>query len=224
MLVGHYGASFIAKAAEPRVPLWVLLLAAQLVDVFWAVFVLVGVERVHLDPTLASNAMVLDSIPYTHSFLGGVLWAGAAGLIVTRSPALGGTRRAGLVVALVVVSHWILDLLVHRPDLTLWGTPPKLGMGLWDVPWLAYGVELVLVASGAVFCVRYSGLSSRGRTGLAIIAGGLLVMQAVEALAPGPASVAELVFSAAAVYAGVAYAGHRVERWASRPVEGFGRT
>ncbi len=216
MLVGHYGASFVAKAAEPRVPIWVLLLAAQLVDVFWAVFVLVGVERVRLDPALASNAMVLESIPYTHSLLGAVLWASAAGLIVTRVPALGGTRRAGVVVALVVVSHWVLDLLVHRPDLTLWGGLPKLGIGLWDVPWLAYGVELVLVASGAVFCVRYSGLSSRGRTGLAIIAGGLLVIQVVEALTPGPATVTELALSAAALYAGVAYAGYWTERWVRR--------
>jgi len=215
MLVGHYSASFVGKAAAPGVPIWVLLLAAQLVDVFWAVFVLVGVERVHLDPALPSNPMVLESIPYTHSLLGAVLWAGAAGFVVARLPALGGTRWAGIVVALVVASHWALDLLVHRPDLTLWGAPPKLGMGLWDVPWLAYGIELVLVAGSAAFYARRAQLSSRARRGLAIVAAGLLVLQAAAALGPVPATAAELALSAAAVYAGVAYAGLRMERWAA---------
>src|SRR5690606_33674329 len=68
MFVGHYAPALVAKAVEPRVPLWALFLAVQLVDVAWALLVLLGVERAHLDATLASNPLALDHMPFTHSF------------------------------------------------------------------------------------------------------------------------------------------------------------
>src|SRR5689334_6249769 len=117
MFVGHYGASFLGKAAAPRVPLWVLLLAAQLVDVAWAVFILLGIERFHLDPSLPSNPLVLEHMPYTHSLVGTVAWAALAAGLVAASARFGDGRRAAVVTALVVASHWALDVLVHRADM-----------------------------------------------------------------------------------------------------------
>lgn len=216
MFVGHYSAAFAAKAVEPRVPIWVLLLAAQLVDVVWAVLVLNGVERIRLDPALPSNPLDLYYMPYTHSLVATVLWASAAGLVAARVPRLGGTRRAGLAVGLVVMSHWVLDLVVHRPDLTLWGAPPKLGLGLWDAPLLAYGLELALVGSSAAFYAVHRKLSSPARTGVAAGVGALVVLQTAVAFGPIPASVDSLVSSVLMVFAGVAYAGFRTERWSQQ--------
>ena len=216
MFVGHYSAAFVAAASEPRVPLWVALVAAQFVDVFWAVFVLAGVEHVRLDPALPSNSLVLYDMPYTHSLVATALWASVAGLIAARVSRLGGTGRAGLVVGLVVLSHWLLDLLVHRPDLTLWGAPPKLGLGLWNAPLPAYLLELAVVAGSAAFYAAHCKLSPRARTGLAALVVLLAALQTFAAFGPVPGSVPRTVLSMLAVFAGVAYAGFRAERFAMR--------
>jgi hypothetical protein len=107
MSVGHYAPSFLTKRADQSVPLWVLFLAAQLVDVFWEVFVLVGIEHVRIVPGFTkSNPLDLYHMPYTHRLRGSLAWAtlAAAGYaLVTRN------RRGSLLVGAAVFSHWILD-------------------------------------------------------------------------------------------------------------------
>ena len=79
MFVGHYGVSFAVKAVDRRIPLWLLFIAVQFVDVLWGVFVLLGIERVRIVPGItASNPFDLYYMPYTHSLVASVLWAGAA--------------------------------------------------------------------------------------------------------------------------------------------------
>ncbi len=95
MFVGHYSASFLGQTLAPRVPLWVFLLAAQLVDVAWALFILLGVERFHLDPSLASNPLVLEYMPYTHSLVGTVAWAGLAAAVVSDALRHGASGHRG---------------------------------------------------------------------------------------------------------------------------------
>ena len=96
MFIGHYGPSFLAKRAEHGVPLWVLFIAVQLLDVFWGVFVLLGIERVRIVPGFTkTNALDLYYMPYTHSLPGAFAWAFLAGiayLLVTKSPR-GGCHR-----------------------------------------------------------------------------------------------------------------------------------
>jgi hypothetical protein len=216
MFVGHYSAAFVAKAAVPRVPLWVLLLAAQLVDAFWAVFVLRGVEHARLDPVLPSNPLDLYHMPFTHSLLGAALYACAAGVVATRVPWVGGARRAGVVVGLVVLSHWVLDLLVHQPDLSLWGAPPKLGLGLWNFPLFAYLLELALITCSAAFYVMRCPLPTRAIRGIAVGVGALAVYQTVVVFGPSPSSVPASVLSALVVFAAVSYSGFRIELWAKQ--------
>jgi hypothetical protein len=120
----------------------VLALAVQLVDVLWAGFVLMGIERLRLDPSLPSNPLVLEYMPYTHSLIGTLLWAGIAGFAARRW--LGSVAAAGAVAA-AVASHWLLDVIVHRPDMTLWGAEPKLGLGIWNHPAAALLLELGLL-------------------------------------------------------------------------------
>lgn len=208
MLAGHYSAAFLAKAAAPRTPLWLLALAVQLVDVLWAGFVLLGVERLRLDPSLPSNPLVLEYMPYTHSLVGTLLWAGIAGFAVRRW--LGGAAAAWAVAA-AVASHWLLDVIVHRPDMTLWGAEPKLGLGIWNHPALALVLELGLLIGAALVCLRSAAIpASRRRAVLAGVAV-LAVLQLVTTLAPpalGPSGVAT---TALLTFGLVAFAARRLD-------------
>jgi membrane-bound metal-dependent hydrolase YbcI (DUF457 family) len=144
MFVGHYAAALAAKAVEPRAPLWTYVVAAQLVDIGWGALVIAGVERVSFDPTLPGSALVLEHMPYTHSLPAAVLWSLAAALAIRYALRL--PWRAAAMVGLVVFSHWLTDLLVHRPDLELWFGGPKAGLGLWNYPVPEQAVEIGLLA------------------------------------------------------------------------------
>ena len=219
VLAGHYSAAFLAKAAAPRTPLWLLALAVQLVDVLFAGFVLAGVEQMSLDPSLPSNPLVLQHMPYTHSLVGTLVWAALAGVAtwrwlhaarIRRLPASSSLAAStGVAVGAAVTSHWLLDLLVHRPDLTLWGAPPKLGLGLWNFPAPALALELGLLLTSGLACVRSGALPARG---VFVLVGALAAVQLATLLSPpalGPNGVAGslLVFVAA-----VAWGARRVER------------
>src|SRR5215467_9200301 len=106
MFIGHYSVSFAGKAADKRIPLWLLFLAVQFVDVMWGIFVLLGIEKVRIVPGItASNALDLYYMPYTHSLVGAIGWAILAALICQFFPRLRG-GRTGLILALAVFSHW----------------------------------------------------------------------------------------------------------------------
>ena len=131
MFVGHYGVSFAAKAADRSIPLWLLFVAVQFVDVLWGGLVLLGIERVRIVPGItASNPFDLYYMPYTHSLVASVLWAGGA-VIAYRF--VQGWRGSALVVGAAVLSHWILDFVVHRPDLPLYDNTMKVGLGTMEL-------------------------------------------------------------------------------------------
>ena len=206
VLAGHYSAAFLAKAAAPRTPLWLLALAVQLVDVGFAAFVLTGVERMSLDGSLPSNPLVLEHMPFTHSLLGTLVWAALAAFATRRWL---GSSAAAWAVGAAVTSHWLLDLMVHRPDLTLWGAPPKLGLGLWNFPAAALALELGLLVATALACVRSGALSARG---VFVLVGALAAVQVATLLSPpalGPNGVAA---SLLVLVAAVAWGARRVER------------
>ena len=183
MFIGHWSAAFAAGAASKSAPrLGTLFIAAQLVD--WACFILViaGVEHSVFDPDTTRMMPYAIHMPITHSLLGTAIFAAAYGLIVFI-----GMRewRPAVITALVVLSHWPLDLLVHAPDLTLAGKPPMLGLGLWNYPWIAIPLELAITGAAIVWYNR----RTIGPPGpLAILAILILVMQlAVWLMPPVPA-------------------------------------
>jgi len=136
MFVGHYAPSFGLRSASAGVPLWVLFLAAQFVDILWSILVMTGVEKVRITPGFtASSPLDLYYMPYTHSLAASVAWGALVGWLAS----FVWNRRGGLVVGLCVLSHWFLDLLVHVPDLPLWGDLHKVGFGLWDRPVIRHG-------------------------------------------------------------------------------------
>ena len=209
VLAGHYSAAFLAKAAAPRTPLWLLALAVQLVDVLFAGFVLLGVERMSLDPSLPSNPLVLEHMPYTHSLLGTAVWAGLAGFATRRWL---GSTAAAWAVAGAVASHWLLDVLVHRPDMTLLGSAPKLGLGLWNWPAPALALELGLLLASVLVCLRRGAIPASRRRGVFVLVGALAAVQLATLLSPpalGPRGVAA---SLLVLVAAVTWGARRVER------------
>ena len=210
MFIGHYSASFVAKAVAPQVPLWLLLAAAQLVDIFWGVFILAGVEHASLDPSLASNPLVLHDMPYTHSLVATVAWSVIAFLIAWK--AIGLAVREAFVVAAVVASHWFLDLIVHRPDLPILFGAPKLGLGLWNYPLLAYGLEVLLLIVTVWLCLKAIPIRTDHRRvwyGFAVV---LLAIQTMTSFGPIPPPITAMVASALALYVIIPFAGRWVER------------
>lgn len=147
MFVGHYSASMFAKAAEPRAPLWSYFIASQLLDVGWGAFVILGIEKVRVDPNLPGSVFDLYDMPWTHSFLAAVVWSLAGAFLFKKLLRL--PSRAAVFIGLVVFSHWVLDLVVHRPDLLLWPGGPKVGFGLWNYPVFEEAIEMGLVAIAA---------------------------------------------------------------------------
>jgi hypothetical protein len=144
MFVGHYAAAFAAKAIEPKAPMWTLAAAAQLVDIGWSSFIIAGVEHARVDPALPGSTLVLYDMPWTHSLPAALAWSVGAALLVMLLLRL--QIWASVVVGLTVFSHWVLDLLVHRPDLALWPGGEKVGFALWNYPVPEQALEIGLIA------------------------------------------------------------------------------
>lgn len=144
MFIGHYSAALVAGAHRDAPPLGTLFVAAQLVDIGFFGFVLSGAESMRITPGITvMNPMDLYHMPYTHSLIGTLVWATGFALLLR----LFGTGwRGALLGGAVVMSHWFLDLIVHAPDLTLAGAPPKLGLGLWNYPMVEMPLEIGLTA------------------------------------------------------------------------------
>ena len=181
MFVGHYAAAIAAKAVEPRAPLWTCVAGCQLLDIVWGVGVATGLEKVRFDPALPGNPFDLTFMPYSHSLPAALVWAVLA---------LAGVRyllrlpwTVAMVVGGVVLSHWVLDLLVHRPDLELWPGGLQAGFGLWNLPLMEMTLEMGLVALAAIAwtsCLKSAG--SRAVNALAFVA----ILIAIQLLADLP--------------------------------------
>jgi hypothetical protein len=156
MIAGHYGLAAGAKSWAPRLPLWALMLSTFLLDVVFIVLNVAGLEYITpADPAHPSGyGSALIHAYYTHSLVGALVIAGLAGWVAGRRWG----QRGGLVIGAMVFSHWVLDLVVHRPDLPLLpgnaGDLPLLGFGLWQVPLVSAAIELALVLGGAYLYFR----------------------------------------------------------------------
>src|SRR3989475_9253505 len=209
MFVGHYGVSFAAKKAEPAVPLWVLFIAVQLLDVLWAPFVLLGLEKVRIVPGItASNPLDLYYMPYTHSLLAAIGWSVVA-FLAYRFAVRSAHSRAAAIVGLAVLSHWILDFLVHRPDLPLYDNTAKVGLGLWNVPAIAFALEAALLFGG-MWLWFGTGLVPRLR--MVVFGLVMLAVQAYVFFGPPPASDKAAAWTALVAYAVFAAVVARLER------------
>lgn len=202
MFVGHYGVSFAAKRVAPAVPLWVLFVAVQLLDIIWAPLVLLGVEKVRIVPGItASNPLDLYYMPYTHSLVAALAWSAIAAAVYL---ARGRGTKPAVIVGAAVLSHWVLDFVVHRPDLPLVDDAAKVGLGLWHFPIAALALEALLLFGGMWLYFRASTVRRVPMVGFGIV---MFVAQAAIFFGPPPSSgraAAVMALLAYAAYAGAA--------------------
>lgn len=154
MFVGHLAVALGAKRVEPRLPLGAAVAATFGLDLLWPLFLLLGLERVRVDPgNTAFTQLAFDSYPWSHSLLLTLVWGGLATWV---GNAVLGALRLGLILGGLVVSHWVLDFVVHRPDLPLWPGGVEVGLGLWRSVPATLAAEGFLLALAVVVYVSMS--------------------------------------------------------------------
>jgi len=205
MLIGHYAPALVLQRVRPSIPLWVLFIATQAVDVAWGLFVLTGVEHCRIAPGFTeSNSLDLYDMPYSHSVVATVLWSVGLAL-VWRTFRHGRRHRGeGMIIALAVASHFVLDLVVHVPDLPVTSTNgPMLGLGLWRHR------ELALVVEGALFVVSALAWSlpprNRGKR-RGVVLGAMAAFLVASYYLPAPPTPQLMAISGLATYAACALA------------------
>lgn len=206
MFIGHFAMGFGAKRYAPQVSLGVLFLAAQLADLIWPSLVLLGVEKLEIEP----GATVLTPLnflhyPYSHSLLALLLWSVLFALLYTALRRAG--TRAAVVIGFLVLSHWVLDVLTHRPDMPVTlSDASRIGLGLWNHPLPAVGLELLMFALGVwSYTSSTRALNRRGSVGLWALVVFLLVVYAGNLLGPPPPSKVAVAWSAEALWLLVAW-------------------
>jgi hypothetical protein len=189
LFLGHFGVGFGAKRAAPTVSLGTLFLACQLPDLVWPVLVLLGVEVVDVVPGITA-VTPLDFVfyPYSHSLVAGLVWAAMLALahrLLRRPPV-----SVSLTLAAVVLSHWVLDVISHRPDVPLaLGGGPMLGLGLWRSVAATVAVEGAIFLVGVWLYVRATEPRNRtGRWALVGLVAFLVVIDAASLRGPPPPS------------------------------------
>ncbi|HYF18636.1 MAG TPA: hypothetical protein VEA40_12280 [Ramlibacter sp.] len=169
MFIGHFAAAFAAKALAPRLSLGTGFLAAQFLDLLWPTLLLLGLETVRIAPgATAVTPLVFEHYPISHSLLATLGWSAALGV------AYGLLRRdlrGAWVVAVLVLSHWLLDAVVHAPDLPLApGGSARIGLGLWESLPATLALEAALFAAAvAVYARTTQARDGFGRWGLAAL-------------------------------------------------------
>jgi len=207
VFIGHFAVAFAAKRIAPGVSLGTLFLAAQLADLIWPLLVLRGIEIVAIRPGITAMTP-LDFIhyPYSHSLLALAAWSVLLGgvYLLRHRPA----ATAALVIAAVALSHWLLDVISHRPDmpLTLTG-PTRIGLGLWNSIPATIVVEGLMFAAGVALYAR--GTDARngiGRNGFVALVAFLALVYLASAFGPPPPSPAAVAWTAQAIWLLVAWA------------------
>jgi len=174
MFIGHYALGFAAKKWAPRTNLGTLFVAPTLADLLWPIFLLLGWERAHVEP--GPNPFLtlwLDDYPYSHSLFTLIVWAALLGGLYRRRT---NDKAGATVLGLLVVSHWVLDFITHRPDEPLYPGGPELGLGLWNSVAGTLAVETLLLLAGVVIYAQVTrardGIGRWGFWGLVVLLAG----------------------------------------------------
>jgi hypothetical protein len=185
MFVGHHAIAFAAKPLAPRVSLGTLFAATILLDLIWPILLLLGIEDVRVAPGItAFTPLDFYNYPVTHSLLAVLGWSVAAAIVhwLFRRSA-----RDAAIIGAAVLSHWVLDFIVHRPDLPLWPGGPKVGLGLWySIPG-TIGVEGAMFVAGLALYLRATRARDRvGSIALWSLVVFLAVVYVVNLTSPPP--------------------------------------
>jgi hypothetical protein len=196
MFIGHFALGFAAKRAAPRLSVAVLFAAAQLADLIWPILLALGLEQVRIEPGItAFTPLDFVSYPYSHSLLALAIWGVVYGAICA---AVVRDRRVMIVIAALVVSHWVLDWVTHRPDMPLYPGSRRFGLGLWNSVPATVAVETAMFVAGVWIYARATrARDAVGRRAFAAFVGFLLAAY-FGSLGPPPPGIAALVVTAIA--------------------------
>lgn len=210
VFIGHNAVGFASKRAAPRTSLLWLMAAPMFLDLIWPIFLVLGIEHVRIHPgDTVWTPLDFYDYPWSHSLLMSLVWSllfGGVYFVFTRY------GRGAIVLGIGVFSHWLLDFVVHRPDLPLWPGGPRVGLGLWNHPMATVLIESLLFLGGILVYLQTTRAVDRTGTwafwSLVIVLAGTYV---AAAAAPPPANTRQLAYSALAMYLVPLWAG-----WADR--------
>jgi membrane-bound metal-dependent hydrolase YbcI (DUF457 family) len=206
VFIGHFAIALGAKKYAPQISLGILFLACQLADIIWPNLVLLGIEIFEVEPgNTAVTPLNFIYYPYSHSLVALLIWSVLFAAIYTLLRHSG--FRAAIIIAVVVFSHWILDVITHAPDMpiTLTGSD-RIGLELWNHPYIAVPFELLLFAIGfGLYAHNTHALNKRGSLGMWGLAIFLVVIYFANIFGPPPPSVSAVAWSAQAIWLIVAW-------------------
>jgi hypothetical protein len=213
MMVGHYGVSFAMKPTQQRIPLWLWFIAVQWLDIVWAILVLLGIEKVRIVPGFTqATPLDLYYMPYTHGLPGSIVLSLVFGGVVSLFT-IGNRRSLALLMAAASFSHWVLDLIVHPPDLPLYDNAAKVGLGLWRHVAMSLPLELAILGLGAWIYARSAAFASdKTRNKFWGFIAFLAVLQLYANFGPSPATPVELAITGLASFTILAAIAAWVER------------
>jgi len=219
MFIGHFALGFAAKKTAPAVSLGMLFLAAQFVDLLWPTLLLLGVERVAIVPGITVvTPLDFQHYPVTHSLVAGAFWASALGMAYAL---IGRNLRGGAVFGALVLSHWFLDLVTHRPDLPIVPYGLKVGLGLWNSLPGTLIVEFILFALGVWLYSRATVAKNRtGSWALWTLVAFLAVTYLGNLFGPPPSSVTAIAWAGHAMWLLVLWGWWIDRNRATRPTHG----
>lgn len=154
MFIGHFGVGLAAKKMAPELNLGILFIGCQLLDLIWPMLVLLDIEHVSVDhAATVVTPLNFSHYPYSHSLVMTLFYSLLASLLVWR---IFKSSRVAVIAFLIVLSHWILDYVTHRPDLPIFFGEDKFGLGLWNSLWSTVLVEVAIFVFGIMLFLKSS--------------------------------------------------------------------
>ncbi|MBX7047457.1 MAG: metal-dependent hydrolase [Ignavibacteria bacterium] len=195
MFIGHFGVGLAAKKADTRVSLGTYFIAAQFIDLLWPILLMLGIEKVEIAEGI-SKAVPLNfvSYPVSHSLIMVLVWGVLFGLVYKF---IKKDTKGAIILALCVVSHWVLDLIVHIPDLPLYpGNSPKVGFGLWNSLAVSITLEMLIFFTGVFTYNSVTKAKNRkGSVGFWLLIVFFLIIHFANIFGPPPPSVTAIAWS-----------------------------
>lgn len=203
MFIGHFAAGFASKKISNSLSLALAFIAVQFLDLLWPLLVLSGIEKVSIEEGITKlTPLDFTYYPYSHSLLMVILWSFLFGFIYFVATK---NRQNSLILGLLVLSHWFLDLIVHRPDLPLSPfSDLKVGLGMWNYPIVEMVIELGLFFTGVYF--YYTSKKPKKKIAFWSLIGFLLFIQVLSFFGPPPPDVNSVAWGANMVWIFVIWA------------------